>query len=139
VPASLSRKWITDILRKRIGYHGLVICDDLEMGGVLAAAPIEQAASETIRAGTDLCLICHQEDFVRRAHEALTREAVRNRAFASRVKESARRVLAFKKKYLSRSRAPVPTVTRVEKLTRRLWEFSEEIRLATLNREEPSA
>ena len=41
-PASLSKKWITDILRKKIGYRGLVCSDDLEMGGVLAAAPIEQ-------------------------------------------------------------------------------------------------
>ena len=43
-PASLSRKWITDILRKKIGYRGLIASDDLEMGGVLTAAPIEQAA-----------------------------------------------------------------------------------------------
>ena len=34
------------ILRKKIGYRGLIASDDLEMGGVLAAAPIEQAAVE---------------------------------------------------------------------------------------------
>ena len=34
-PASLSKKWITDVLRKKIGYRGLVVSDDLEMGGVL--------------------------------------------------------------------------------------------------------
>src|ERR1700722_16832354 len=39
-PASLSKIWITDILRKRIGYRNLIVSDDLEMGGVLAAAPI---------------------------------------------------------------------------------------------------
>ena len=50
-PASLSRKWISDVLRKRIGYRGLIASDDLEMGGVLKAAPIEQAAVEHIRAG----------------------------------------------------------------------------------------
>jgi len=38
-------------LRKKIGYRGLVVSDDLEMGGVLQAAPIEQAAVEHIRAG----------------------------------------------------------------------------------------
>src|SRR5580700_721930 len=102
-PASLSKKWITDILRKKIGYRGLVCSDDLEMGGVLAAASIEQAAIEQamighIRAGGDLGLICHQEDFVLRAHEALIREAERDRKFARRLRESAGRVLAFKKK-----------------------------------------
>src|ERR1035438_5289875 len=144
-PASLSKKWITDILRKKIGYRGLICSDDLEMGGVLAAAPIEQAAIEQvilghIRSGGDLGLICHQEDFILRAHEALVREAERDGRFARRVQESAGRVLAFKKKALRHKlaarRTLAPTSARVEKLTRQLWEFGEEIRLATLAREE---
>ena len=69
-PASLSRKWITDVLRKKISYRGLIVSDDLEMGGVLKAAPIEQATVEHIRAGGDLCLICHVEDYVTRSYEA---------------------------------------------------------------------
>src|SRR3981081_3370432 len=102
-PASLSKKWITEILRKKIGYRGLICSDDLEMGGVLAAVPIKQAAIEQvtighIRAGGDLGLICHQEDFILRAHEAVIREAERDSRFARRVRESASRVLLFKKK-----------------------------------------
>jgi beta-N-acetylhexosaminidase len=137
-PASLSKQWITDILRKKIGYRGLVCSDDLEMGGVLAAAAIEPAAIGHIRAGGDLCLICHQEDFIRRAHEGMVREAARDPRFARRVQDSARRLLAFKKKHLPRSQTLVPTPGRVEKLTRQLWVFSEEIRLAALEREERS-
>jgi len=135
-PASLSKKWITDILRKRIGYRGLICSDDLEMGGVLAAATIEQAMIGHIRAGGDFGLICHREDFILRAHEAVVREAERDGRFARRVRESARRVLAFKNKSLARRRSPSPTSARVEKLTRQLWEFGEEIRLATFAREE---
>ena len=45
--------------------------DDLEMGGVLSAAPIGEAAVEFVRAGGDLCLVCHREDFVLQAYEAL--------------------------------------------------------------------
>src|SRR5208283_1835847 len=132
-PASLSKKWITEVLRKKIGYRGLIISDDLEMGGVLAAAPIEQAAISHIRAGGDLALICHKEDFIVRAHEALIHEAERDRKFAKRVQESSRRVQAFKKKHLQTiRRAPGPTATRVEKLTRQLWEFGEQVRLASL-------
>ena len=70
-PASLSKKWITDILRKKIGYRGLIVSDDLEMGGVLKAAPIERATVEHIRAGGDLCLICHIEEYVVRSYEQL--------------------------------------------------------------------
>ena len=136
-PASLSKKWITDILRQRIGYRGLICSDDLEMGGVLAAAPIEEAAIGHIRAGGNLCLICHQEDFILRAHEALTHEAERDRKFARRTQEAARRVLAFKKKSAElRRRAPAPTTAKAEKLSRQLWEFGEQVRLASLNREE---
>jgi beta-N-acetylhexosaminidase len=136
-PASLSKKWITDILRKKIGYRGLICSDDLEMGGVLAAAPIEEATVAHIRAGGDLALICHHEEFVLRAHEALTREAERDSKLSRRVHESARRVLAFKKRWLDktstpRRRATAPTPARVEKLTRELWEFGEEVRLAAL-------
>ncbi len=130
-PASLSKKWITEILRKKIGYRGLIISDDLEMGGVLAAAPIEHAASAHIRAGGDLLLLCHREEGILRAHEALTREAARDHNFAKLVEATARRVLAFKKKHLPGRAAPTPTAARTQKLTRQLWEFSEQVRLAS--------
>jgi len=133
MPASLSKKWITDILRKKIGYRGLVASDDLEMGGVLAAAPIEQAASEHIRAGGHLCLICHKEEFVTRAYEELLRTVAHDRRFAKRVAESSRRVLAFKKKNKSLARwAKTPTDKIVARLSRRLWEFGEQVRLEGL-------
>jgi beta-N-acetylhexosaminidase len=134
-PASLSRKWITDVLRKKIGYRGLIVSDDLEMGGVLKAAPIERATVEHIRAGGDLCLICHVEDYVTRSYEELIKEAESDRKFARRVKDSIARVLAFKKKSQPlKRRAPAPTPTTLEKLSRHVWEFGEEIRLAKLER-----
>lgn len=136
IPASLSKKWITDILRKKIGYRGLICSDDLEMGGVLAVAPIEDALIAHIRAGGDLGLICHQEELILRAYETLVREVERDRKFAERARESARHVEAFKKQTLPRHRRiPPPTSARMEKLTRQLWEFGEEIRIAALTRE----
>ncbi len=132
-PASLSKIWIADILRKRIGYRGLIVSDDLEMGGVLSAAPIGQAAVESILAGSDLCLICHHEDHVMQGHEALTKAAESDRKFAKHVEESARRVLALKRKLaklLHMTKTPSPTT--VEKLSRKLWEFGEQVRLEAL-------
>ncbi len=132
-PASLSKKWITEVLRRKIGYRGLIVSDDLEMGGVLKAAPIEQAAIEHIRAGGDLCLICHIEEYVTRSYEALIKEAEGNRKFAQRVAESAAGVLAFKKKSSAlRRRSPAPTPARLERLSRQLWEFSEQVGIARL-------
>jgi beta-N-acetylhexosaminidase len=138
IPASLSKKWITDILRKKIGYSGLVVSDDMEMGAVLDFAPIEETVVQHIRAGGDLALICHKEEMIVRAYEALLHEAERDRRFRRRVEESGRRVLAFKKKWIQqlagRQRATAPTAARVEKLTRQLWEFGEEVRFGTLSR-----
>jgi beta-N-acetylhexosaminidase len=138
IPASLSKKWITDILRKKIGYKGLIVSDDMEMGAVLDFAPIEQTVVQHICAGGDLALICHREELILRAYEALTLEAEQNRKFRGRVLESSRRVLVFKKKRANQSapkRRVVPlTAARVGKLSRQLWEFGEETRLGTLAR-----
>lgn len=137
VPASLSKKWITDILRKKIGYRSLISSDDLEMGGVLSAAPIEQAAVGHIRAGGDLCLICHKEEFVTRAYEELVRTTERDRGFGRRAADSIKRVLTFKAKVKHLSRwSKVPTQVFIQRLSRSLWEFSEQVRLDTIHRQE---
>jgi len=135
-PASLSKKWITGVLRGKIGFRGLIVSDDLEMGGVLKAAPIEQATVEFVRAGGDLALLCHLEDGIVRSYEALLQEAERDRKFARRVKESAARVLAFKRKSPEvNRRTPAPTLARVQKISRHLWEFGEQVRLETIKRQ----
>ncbi len=134
-PASLSSTWITDILRKRIGYRGLIVSDDLEMGGVLSAAPIGEAAVGFVRAGGDLCLICHREDYILQAHESLIKAAERDSKFARRVTEAARHVAAFKRKSANTIRgARAPSTAKVERLTRRLWEFGEQVRLEPFGR-----
>jgi len=132
-PASLSRFWITDILRKRTGYRGLIVSDDLEMGGVLSAVPVGEAAVEFVRAGGDLCLVCHREDRVLDAYEVLTKAAERDSKFARRLAESAARITAFKKESRKLLRGvKIPSPSRVEKLSRQLWEFGEQVRLESL-------
>jgi beta-N-acetylhexosaminidase len=141
VPASLSELWIREILRKRIGYRNLVVSDDLEMGGVLAAASIGQAAVQAISAGSDLCLVCHREDRVREVYEELIRAAERDRKFRAQAERASARVMAFKKKW-ARMLQPAriaPSKKKLEALERALWEFSEQVRLESLNRTETIA
>lgn len=136
-PASLSKKWISDILRKKVGFRGLIASDDLEMGGVLSAAPVEQASVEHVRAGGDLCLLCHLEEGVIRSYEQLVREAEADRRFAQRVADSARRTLGFKRRQRNLATLPpAPTDAKVAKLTRQLWELVEELRLAAIVHQE---
>jgi len=134
LPASLSKYWITDVLRRRIGYRGLVVSDDLEMGGVLEAAPIDEAATKFIAAGGDLCLICHEQARVEQAYETMLRVTERDSRFRRRVVESSARIAAFKKKSKElKRRAPAPTPEKISRLSTQLWEFSEQVRLRALS------
>jgi len=131
IPASLSQKWMNQVLRDKIGYRGLILSDDLEMGGVLAAAAIEDAAIETLRAGADMYLVCHSEEHVGRAYEAVLRRAERDRKFRQIVDRAAERIVAFKRKSPElRQKPPAPTGKVVERLRRTMADFSEEVRRA---------
>jgi beta-glucosidase-like glycosyl hydrolase len=100
---------------------------------VLKKRPIGEAAVDHIRAGGDLCLICHQEELVIAAFEALLKAAERDREFAARVAGSTERLQSFKKKSPElRRRVPPPAAAKLERLSRELWEFSEQIRFQTI-------
>jgi beta-N-acetylhexosaminidase len=126
-PASISKKWIGEVLRKKVGYRGLAITDDLEMGGVQAAASVGEAAVETIKAGADIFLACHSEKVVWETCEAVYKAAERDRRFARKVTAAANRVVAFKKKSAEVKRhVPEPGAETLDRLRRELWEFAEE-------------
>ncbi len=136
LPASLSKKWIADILRKRITYRGLIVSDDLEMDGVLNAARIDEVAVEFIRAGGDLCLICHEQENIEQAFETMVRTAERDPRFRRRVLESAKRVASFKRKSAElKRRTPAPSPEKIRRLSTQLWEFSEQVRIEGLSAE----
>ena len=130
-PASISKKWLTDILRKKIGYQGIILADDLEMGGVLAAASIQEAALQTLRAGSDMFLVCHQEQDVHMVFEAVVHEAERDKKFAKLVAEAAGHVLKFKLKAKALKKiAPKPTEKKVADLRRQLEHFDQQLEKA---------
>ncbi|MGC1870022.1 MAG: beta-N-acetylhexosaminidase [Acidobacteriaceae bacterium] len=105
-PASLSHFWIEEVLREKLRYRGLVISDDMEMGGVLNHASAEFAAIEAVAAGTDLLEICHRADRVLATHEALLREAERSPSFARAVDRATTRVAGAKVRLLKNSVLP---------------------------------
>jgi beta-N-acetylhexosaminidase len=133
VPASISKKWIGDVLRKKIGYSGLVVSDDLEMGGVLKVAGIEEAAVATVQAGADMYLVCHNEELVHRAYEAILKEAERSTRFRTKVETAAKRILVAKKRWpaLTKRMVAAPSEATVNRLRQKIWVFSEEVRLTT--------
>ena len=84
-----------------------------------------------------MCLICHREDYIRQAYEQLVETAERDRKFARRVEQAAERVMAFKNRSKElKSKAKVRSAGSTDRLSRKLWEFGEQVRLEVLNRVE---
>ena len=126
-PASISHYWITTILRERIGFRGLVVSDDMEMGGILTQASIEEAAIEAVLAGTDLIEICKDPALVIRAYEALLSEAEKSAAFRRRVRSAWRKIMQSKQAWLDH-RMPRPvTAKRMDDLREAVKVFAESV------------
>ncbi|MBS1802916.1 MAG: beta-N-acetylhexosaminidase [Acidobacteria bacterium] len=127
VPASASRFWITETLRKKIGYKGIVLSDDLEMGGILKFLPVEQAAVEAIRAGSDLLEICHSAELILRSYEALISEAERSAAFRKLLLKTAQESGRKRARLYGASRNAPPTAKALDSLRRKILAFNERV------------
>src|SRR5437763_5160810 len=70
-PATLSRRIITDLLRNELGFNGLIMTDDLDMGAILTRYCLEDTISLVIAAGNDLAMICHRIPEIQTVHRIL--------------------------------------------------------------------
>lgn len=100
LPATLSKPIIQDLLRKKIGYQGVVITDCLEMAAVAENYEIEEMVERGLYAGVDIFLICHTEDRWRRAFTHLCKLAETDQEAHRRIFESAERVRKLKEESL---------------------------------------
>ncbi len=118
-PASLSRYFMTDLLRGKIGFKGIAVTDDLAMNGAsVAAGAFSEACVKAIEAGNDLVMMSRLLDFDDPAWEKIL-AAYRGRpAFRERVREAAARVLEAKLRYLKPrgKESLVPDLERLDSL-----------------------
>ena len=130
LPASISPYWVTEVLRNRIGYRGLVVSDDLEMGAALAAGPVGEMAVAAVGAGANLVLVCRKEEMVREAWEGLLQRAERDLRFARRVAEAAGQVQEFKKQQkVFRTQSPF-SLAAIEKQRQEMAKFTAKLEQA---------
>lgn len=98
-PASLSHSIITNILRDKMNFEGIVITDDLTMGAIIDNYSIEEAVIKAVIAGSDIVLVCHDYDKEFAAIKAL-KDAVKDGVISeARIDESVYRILKLKKEY----------------------------------------
>jgi len=99
VPATLSKRVITGLLREELGYDGVIVSDDLEMKAVAAHWGIADSAVRAIEAGCDLLLVCSSLTDLAIAEEALASRAQKNEGFRARLEEAAGRVQSLRDRY----------------------------------------
>jgi beta-N-acetylhexosaminidase len=131
VPASASPFWITTVLRKRLGYRGIILSDDLEMGGILKFLPVDEAAIAAVRAGSDLLEICHSAELILRSFEALLREGERSTAFRSLLVARAREVARKQKRLYAYGPARPLSRNQFASLREKILRFGETISSAS--------
>jgi beta-N-acetylhexosaminidase len=70
-PASLSPAIVRDVLRKDMGFSGLVMTDDLDMGAILNRYGFEETMRLGIEAGNDMLMICHRMELAAAAKNVI--------------------------------------------------------------------
>lgn len=95
-PASLSRYIITDLLRYDLGYQGIIITDDLEMGAVANHLIFREAGLKAVQAGADIVLVCHEYAHAEDVYMGIYNVLQDGRISEERINESVRRIIKAK-------------------------------------------
>jgi beta-N-acetylhexosaminidase len=108
-PGALSHAIVTDLLRGRLGFHGVAVTDDLAAGAITALMGIPEAAVQAVQAGADMVWISVPPSVPQKAYQAILSAARAGKIPRQRIDEAAIRILAVKGELGLASR-PLPKV-----------------------------
>ncbi len=100
-PASLSKKIARDLLRHRLGYDGVVMTDDLDMGAIKKHHDVQTSMQQILAADIDIALICHRSPDMEAAFETICSYQSMSKVNRRLGVQSVRRIMALKKTYLA--------------------------------------
>ncbi|MFH1240784.1 MAG: beta-N-acetylhexosaminidase [Pseudomonadota bacterium] len=100
LPGTLSRKVLKTLLRDELGFKGLIITDDLEMGAISRAWGVANGASLSFEAGGDILLICKDQGFVLEAIESIKGRLLKGEVPFQRLHRSIERIMDAKSRFL---------------------------------------
>lgn len=98
-PSSMSKTIITDILRVKLNFNGVVITDDMTMGAIVKNYNIGEAAVKSVSAGTDIVLVCHGYENEVAVISAIKSAISNGHISEQRIDESVYRILKLKQSY----------------------------------------
>jgi beta-N-acetylhexosaminidase len=101
-PATLSQEILTHLLRDRMGFKGLIMTDDLEMGAIAGQRSVAGAALLAFHAGADILLICKEQQNVAEACRLMRDRLSQGRISEERVVRSLERVERVKARFLAK-------------------------------------
>jgi beta-N-acetylhexosaminidase len=101
-PATLSRRIVTGLIREKLGFDGLVITDDLEMGAIRRGWGVAQGAVAAFKAGCDILLICKDQGAVLDGMARLRDAILQEKTLLAHLHEAVRRVMAAKDRFLGK-------------------------------------
>ncbi len=99
-PASLSPAITADLLRRQMGYDGVVMTDDLDMGAIKPRHDIDTAIGQILMADVDIALICHKGPDIEAACEKIRQSLVDQTHLRQMGKRSVERILRLKRTFL---------------------------------------
>lgn len=126
-PATVSRYWVTNVLRRQIRFRGVILSDDMEMGGILSQMTIEEAVVQALLAGIQMIEICRDPNLIERAFAAILREAEHSRVFREVVASAWRKIYRSKKRWLQPTRRQNLSETRMERICEDAQSFARTI------------
>ena len=99
-PASLSKIIADDLLRKLMGYDGVVMTDDLDMGAIEKHYDIKTAIQQILSADIDMTLICHAGPNIESAFKEILEVQGRSQTMKDKGMKSLERIMKLKSRYL---------------------------------------
>ena len=103
-PATLSEKIISGILRKKLGFNGVVITDDLEMKAISNNYSDKISAIQSVKAGVDILLICHSHDKQLTILNSILKSVKNGEIKEKRIDESFNRIMKLKEEAIQLNR-----------------------------------
>jgi len=100
IPATLSHRILTGLLRDSLNFSGLIMTDDMEMGAISKKWGVAEGAAVSFEAGADILLICGDQEGVLEGIETLRGKLIRGEIPFKRFRESLDRIKKTKTRFL---------------------------------------